>query len=53
MTSEGEPGGIILLATSRSAKKEVGTKKRDSLKSAVKQPISDYDRSLTKSYEAV
>jgi hypothetical protein len=44
---EGEPGAIILLPTSRSAKKEVGAKKRDSLKSAAKQPISDYDRSLT------
>jgi len=33
-------------------RKKVEQKKRDSLKSAAKQPISDYDRSLTKSYEA-
>ena len=33
-------------------RKKLEQKKRDSLKSAAKQPISDYDRSLTKSYEA-
>jgi peroxiredoxin len=50
--SEGELGANVLLPTSRSAKKEGGTKKRDSLKTAMKQSISDYDHSLTKSYEA-
>ena len=50
MTSKREARANILLSTSGSAKKEGGQRKRESLKSAIKQ--TDYERSLTKSFEA-
>ena len=49
MRSEGEPGETVLLPSSRSSKKEGGPEKARISKDP---PKSDYDRSLTKSFEA-